>query len=184
MLYTSAEANKLLRQLNEDLSILLQREEKVSTFNAASNEDPDDLRPDYDYRAVQAERGRLENQIRRVKHAINIFNSTQTLPGVTITDPETNEERPVTIDEVLILLPQLNAQRRNYYEMQGRLPRERVSSHYSQPIGSGVIDYIHCNYDPAEARADFNAVTEQISRLQIALDNANQTIKGVEIAGL
>ena len=45
MKYTSAEANKLLRQLNEQKERLLNIESRSSTFIAAVGEDIEDVRP-------------------------------------------------------------------------------------------------------------------------------------------
>ena len=45
MRYTSAEAAKLLRKLNEDYQALTQRESKASVFTAAVEENVEDVRP-------------------------------------------------------------------------------------------------------------------------------------------
>lgn len=48
MKYTSSEANKLLRRLNEERDAVLVKEQKSSTFLAAMGEDPESVRPKYD----------------------------------------------------------------------------------------------------------------------------------------
>lgn len=53
MKYTSAQANKLLKKLNDTYQSLLQEEEQSSTFLAAMGEDPETLRPDYVYADTQ-----------------------------------------------------------------------------------------------------------------------------------
>ena len=47
MKYTSAEAAKLLRSLNEEHSLLKEEIRKKSTFLAAMGEDPETVRPEF-----------------------------------------------------------------------------------------------------------------------------------------
>ena len=103
MKYTSAEANKLLKALESKLRKIRAREEKARYFNVSSAENIEELRPEYDFAKVQAEIAGLNAKIRRVKHAINVFNSTHTLPGFD----------EMTIDQALIYLPQLKP--RNFW---------------------------------------------------------------------
>ena len=56
MRYTSAEAAKLLRKLNEDHAALIDRESKSNVFIVAVGEELEDVRPAYAYREVQAEK--------------------------------------------------------------------------------------------------------------------------------
>ena len=49
MKYTSAQANKLLKKLNDEYDLLLAEEAESSTFLAAMGEDPESVRPEYDY---------------------------------------------------------------------------------------------------------------------------------------
>ena len=67
MKYTSSEANKLLRRLNEERDAVLAKEQKCSTFLAAMGEDPESLRPQYDYAAVQNTLEMLNRKIRTVR---------------------------------------------------------------------------------------------------------------------
>ncbi len=81
MQYTSAQAAKLLRKLGEEHQLLLNDEMNTCVFLAATGEDVDSLRPGYDYTATQQELAALEAKIRKVRHAINVFNSTTTIDG-------------------------------------------------------------------------------------------------------
>ena len=98
MKYTSAEAAKLLRKLNEEKNSLMKREELSSVFIAAVGENVEDVRPEYDYRKTQDGLEELDRKIRVLKHALNVFNLTQTVPG-----------SDMTIDQVLVYIPQLSA---------------------------------------------------------------------------
>ena len=81
MKYTSAEAAKLLRELNDRHDNLELQENLCSVFNAALGENIEDVRPEYDYRLVQDQLADLEQQIRKVKHVISMFNLTHLVPG-------------------------------------------------------------------------------------------------------
>lgn len=94
MKYTSAQANKLLKKLNDEYSALLDKEQRSWDFRAAMGEDIESVRPAYDYAKTQARLEELEGTIRRLKHAINLFNTTQVVDGFGI-----------TIDEMLVYIP-------------------------------------------------------------------------------
>ena len=49
MKYTSAQANKLLKKLNDEYSALLHKEQRSRDFRAAMGEDIESVRPAYDY---------------------------------------------------------------------------------------------------------------------------------------
>lgn len=49
MKYTSAQANKLLKKLNDEYSALLDKEQRSRDFRAAMGEDIESVRPAYDY---------------------------------------------------------------------------------------------------------------------------------------
>lgn len=163
MKYTSAEANKLLRKLTEEKYYLLTMEEKSSTFQAALGEDPESVRPEYDYRAVRAAVDELNRKIRTVKHAVSRFNLEHMVPGF-----------DMTVDQMLVYIPQLTAKKEKLSEMKDRLPKQRdMKSAYGR--AATIIDYIYTNYDIKEARADFDAVSDELSRAQTALDVLNNT---------
>ena len=85
MRYTSAEANKLLKRLQEEKSNLVCKEEISRVFVAATIEDVEQARPDYNYEEVQAGLVELDRKIRTVKHAINVFNTTHVVDGFDMT---------------------------------------------------------------------------------------------------
>lgn len=96
MKMTSAQAAKLLRQLNEELRTLQKRENNTRSFCASLGEDVESVRPEYDYAAMQEAQSQVETKIRHLKHALNCFNASTVIP-----------EFNMTIDEMLIYLPQL-----------------------------------------------------------------------------
>ena len=162
MKYTSAEANKLLKSLKEQESQLLTKEAQGRIFNAAVGENIEDVRPKYNFDETQVALINLQEKIRRVKHAINVFNTT-----TVVTDG-------ITIDEVLILLPQLS-ERAEVLRKMALTPKQTRAKVFG--MGSAnVIDYTYANYDPEYAKTLLNATQSKIDRFQLALDQVNNTV--------
>lgn len=159
MKYTCAEAAKLLRKLNEELRVIRAKEEKSYRFTAAVDEDIESARPPYHYQKEQERQAELEAQIRKVKHAINRFNLETEIP-----------EFGMTVDEMLVYIPQLTERKRKLTMMASFLPKERIAAGYS---GSKFIEYTYTNYDLAVAEADLERVTDELAKAQTALDQIN-----------
>jgi len=160
---TSAEANKLLKNITDERNLLIAEENQTSTFNAAIGEDIESVRPDYDYDKVQKEISECNRKIRAIKHAINLFN-TRTTVGDT----------GMTIDEVLVYIPQLSEKKSRLNYMMRQMPKQRA-----RMMGTGmnaVIDYIYTNYDVKAVKEDYLKVSDELNKVQTALDLANSTL--------
>ena len=164
MKMTSAQAAKLLRQLNDELRTLQLREGNTCSFVAALEEDIESVRPAYNFKEMRDAQAEVECKIRKVKHAINVFNTTTIIPDFNI-----------TIDEMLIYLPQLNAECATLSKMRDAMPKVRVSSGYSG--GGNIIDYKYANYDIEEVGRYYTDVSETLAKAQIALDLVNSTVE-------
>ncbi len=162
MKYTSSEAAKLLKKKREELKYLMTQEADAKDFVASVGEDVEELRPNYDYAATQQAEKSLEADIRKIRHAINIFNTTHKVGDM-------------TIDEVLVYLPQLSARKTKLEEMSSRMPRVREWARFMRFGNSPVIDYNYANYDIARALADYRKVSDELAALQTALDVVNTT---------
>ena len=163
MKYTSSEANKLLRKLNSDYQTLLSTEMQSRTFLAATGEDPESVRPAYDYAKTQEEIKAVAEKIRAVKHAINVFNITTKLEGF-----------DMTIDEMLVALPQISERVRTLDSMRTALPKVRERTY-----GTGTnatIDYRYVNYDIEAVAKDYEAMYEYLTKAQTALDKVNNSV--------
>jgi hypothetical protein len=163
MKITSSEAAKMLRKLNEELRDLESLEAMSQSFVAAISEDIESVRPKYDYKAVRAEEAAIQARIRKLKHAVNVFNSTTVIPDWNI-----------TIDEMLILIPQLTKKKENLSSMKNRLPKERVEAGFRS--ASNIIDYRYANYDIEAAQADYDETADRLGKAQTALDLVNSTV--------
>lgn len=162
MKYTSAEANKLLRSLNEEYESIIAKEKQSKDFLAALGEDPETVRPKYDYRETQNNLNALEEKIRKLKHAINVFNTTHIIP-----------EFEITIDELLVLIPQLSKQKAKLTEMKDKLPKAREKSYGNY---NHIIDYRYTNYRAEAVTRDYETVSKKLADAQTALDKINNSI--------
>lgn len=164
MKYTSAEANKLLRKLNDEKMSVMYREENGKEFLAAVGEDIESVRPKYDFTETQNAIAGIETKIRKLKHAINVFNSTTIIP-----------EFDMTIDEMLVYIPQLTAAKNKLARMKDKLPKVREQTR----VNSSILDYRYLNYDVETVTAEYEKVTDTLAKAQNALDsvNMNQTLE-------
>lgn len=163
MKYTSSEANKLLRKLNEKRDALLEKERRSSTFLAAMGEDVESVRPEYDYSDTQRELDELDGKIRMVKHAINSFNLQHIVPGFSM-----------SIDQMLVYIPQLTARKQKLGQMKNYLPKQRETA-AAFGRNNNIIDYRYANYDIKAVEEDYTAVTDELAKAQTALDVLNNT---------
>ena len=164
MKVNSAVANKMLKKITEEYEALKVKEAHSKDFLASVNENPDSIRPKYDFGKTQAELYVLEEKIRKIKHALNKFNVNTLIP-----------EFGINIDEMLVLIPQLTKQKAKLGAMKDRLPkmREKVVGYGA----NGVIDYRYINYDIDEVQKEYQLVSEKLTKAQLALDNINTSIE-------
>ena len=159
---TSAAANKMLRQLQDDKAYLLSLEDDSATYIKVSGYE--DERPQYDYSATREEISKIDLQILLIKHAINLFNCTTQLPN-----------QGCTIDSGLIKMAQLNKEKDRLDVMRKRLPVARRQNRYGD--SSNLVEYICTNYDIEQAQADYKMICDEIKNIQMDIDYVNQTKK-------
>lgn len=158
---TSAEAGKMMRKLLEEKSSIEMREYNGKEFLAAVGEDLESVRPEYDFAKTQSALAEVERKIRKLKHALNVFNSTTVIP-----------EFDMTIDEMLVYIPQLTAKKNKLSSMKDKLPKIREQSR----TNSSILDYRYLNYDVNEVAAEYEKVADTLAKAQNALDAVNMTL--------
>lgn len=158
---TSAEAGKMLRKLMEEKSSIEMREYSGKEFLAAVGEDLESVRPEYDFVKTQSALAEVERKIRKLKHALNVFNSTTVIP-----------EFDMTIDEMLVYIPQLTARKNKLSSMKDKLPKIREQSR----TNSSILDYRYLNYDVNEVAAEYEKAADTLAKAQNALDAVNMTL--------
>ena len=156
---TSAQAAKLMRRLKEEKELLDAEEKSSKQFIVAIQEDAEAVRPAYDFHAMQKRFDDVDGRMRRLKHAINVFNTTHIVDGF-----------DMTIDEMLVYLPQLGKRKEMLTQMSKMLPRQRKDRDYSS---SNNIEYVYANFDISEARQELEKVSELYAQAQTALDIVN-----------
>lgn len=162
MLYTSAQANKILKKLNEDRDRLQREYYEKSTFVAAIEENIADVKPDFNLKEAELKIAEIEEKIIEVKHAINVFNTTHKVDGM-------------TVDEILILIPQLTQKKKRLGLLALGLEKKREYS------SSNHIEYKYANYSIDEAKKMLDEVTNKLSELQLKLDDINRSEATIEI---
>ena len=158
---TSAEAGKMMRKLLEEKSSIEMREHNGKEFLAAVGEDLESVRPEYDFAKTQSALAEVERKIRKLKHALNVFNSTTVIP-----------EFDMTIDEMLVYIPQLTARKNKLSSMKDKLPKVREQNR----MNSSILDYRYLNYDVVEVAAEYEKAADTLAKAQNALDAVNMTM--------
>lgn len=158
MKVTSAEASKMLAKLNDNKEKILSDERRNCVYNAAVGENPDDNKPDYSFEDTKAALEKINDEIIRIKHAINVFNTTtEVVPGM-------------TIDMALIKMPILTHRIVALDNMRNRSKKERFGS-----VGN-TIDYRYTAYDPDDATDEYAKLVDEKTELQLALDTINHSV--------
>ena len=163
MTCTSAEANKILKKLLEEKVQIEREESQRSSFVCATIENPEDIRPEYDFNETFSNVSIINKKIRTIKHALNIFNSTHIVPGF-----------DMTVDELLVYMPQLTAMKDKLSRMSQKPEKARRGYGYGEKP-TNFIEYEYANYDVKEVAKVFTVTSDELMNAQIALDKLNTT---------
>ena len=173
MNYTSAQANKLLKKLNDEYTALLDKETRSRDFRAAMGEDVESVRPVYDYAETQIRLAELEAKIRKLKHAINIFNATQTVDGFDMTISVPNNYQP-HMDTAEVVAEQLREAGINVTIQPVEWSTWLDTIYNGRQFQATVVGVDAANYVIAAVEADYEKAADELSRAQLALDAVNQ----------
>lgn len=158
---TSAVANKMLKQLNSDLSYAYQQENLNNTYVLISGEDP--VVPEYDIEKKREEVRAIQDRIVKIKHALNEFNAVTTVPGTGL-----------TIDALLVKMAMLNTEKMQLSGMRGMAPQRPKQT---LRCTSNLPEYDMANFDPKVAGAMYDKLVKEIADMQLALDTVNSTVQ-------
>ena len=162
MRFTSASANKYLNQLNSEKEFLVNREYDVMSFTAATTENIDEVKPDYNFIETQEKLSSIEEQILKVKHALNVFNTTNTIVV---------GSKLFTLDTALVYMSILNSKISKYERM------AKAEAKKSFTYTNGLIIYKYANYSVKDAKLAYEAAQKELRELQLALDKINNTVE-------
>lgn len=157
MRLTCDAANKLIKQLNADRDAMLTRERSSYTYSYIYGETP--FIPAYDFAKTQAALEKNAENIVKLRHAVNVANSTVTsnLTGM-------------TIDEMLVRMPIVNAKKAKLDTMRQMAPKNRTPSFGS---GKGVSEYVETNFRQSEADDAYRETVAELTTLQSELNRLN-----------
>lgn len=161
---TSAYANKLLKQLNEDKEFWSNKEHQSCVYTAAVDETP--VVPEYDYVAVAETIAELDRKICVIKHAINAANVTSVV--------QVGEES-MSIDTVLVKMAQANKRKEFLDYLRKQEPKMRKEQGYG--ARNAAPEYQYINYDLNLIKKEYERVSAGIMEMQLALDRYNQTFE-------
>lgn len=151
-------ANKLIKQLTTDRQALLIQEAQASYFSYLQGEEP--FKPDYDFTATQNQLDEYATKIAAIRHAVNEFNVKTVLPGLDI-----------TVDQALVMLPILTAEKDKLDRMRQSLPKTRVRS----SSNGQVSEFRESNFAPKDAENRYRNVLIRLTDIQQALNTVNLT---------
>lgn len=153
-------AQKRIRSLEEERQQLVEEINQLSTFVVAVSEgDPEELRPEFNFFAAAEEIRKIDEQIRKVKHARNVFNVETVLPGETI-----------TVDEALVWMAMLNKNYEYYVKFGNRQQKERSRTGFNKEI-----EYVYTNYDIQEVRQYGKTMYAKLLEIQSKINLINST---------
>lgn len=78
----------------------------------------------------------------------------------------------MTIDEMLVYIPQLTARKNKLSSMKDKLPKVREQNR----MNSSILDYRYLNYYVAEVAAEYEKAADTLAKAQNALDAVNMTM--------
>ncbi|HIQ98888.1 MAG TPA: hypothetical protein IAB23_04310 [Candidatus Scybalocola faecavium] len=153
-------AQKLIHSLEEERKQLVDQINKLALFVVAVSEgNPEELRPEFDFTATVDGIRSIDEKIRKIKHARNVFNTTTVLP-----------EEKMTVDEALVLMATLNNNYGYFADLGNRQPKTRNRTQYK-----GEIEYTYTNYNIGEAKKLAKDMYERILEIQSKLNLVNST---------
>ena len=151
-------ANKTIKNLQAEIDSLLQTESLNRTYSYGVSEQPEI--PEYSFTDTQARLGILRKKIALLRHAINRFNVTTKV-----------QDFDMTVDEARGYFSLLNTEKKRLYDML-RIPEKARERTY----GSREADFVCRNFDVAQVQEEYDRVSEELLRIQQAINIANLTV--------
>lgn len=163
MKVTSVVAAKKVKEINEKIVEKKNEIAKGSIFRCSLGEVEEDVRPEFDLNKCLDEIDEMELELRELKHKVNVFNANT----IVVDD--------LTIDKVLIRLPQLSERKKLLENLANRLRKQRVEEKYGR--SSNIIDYEVINYNLNDVKKELEAVRSELFGLQEKLNYINNTVE-------
>ena len=150
---------KKINALKEELKDLERNEKQSCTFTFTVGEDYEAIRPSYDYKETQKRYMELTQEIRKLRHTMNVFNTSTIVPGFNM-----------TVDQMLVYLPMLRERKQTLQKMKD----EPMCGHSSSITYRGVR-YTYSNYSVKKVTEDYRRIADEYAKAHTALDLVNAT---------
>jgi hypothetical protein len=152
---TISAAQKYVKQLQEELQQLRQKEARSLSFEYIDGQRTTKDIPEYSFAETQARVTEIIDTVARIKHAINSINV------------ENN------IDVHLVRMAAINER---LSEIQGLAGAQRIKSRL-QNAGQQLVKVVtELTYDPLVAEAVFTSLSEEVRQIQLTIDTLNNTL--------
>lgn len=148
------QAIKELSLIDAEISKLLQFEERENKVVYLKGETPEES--SYDVNKVTKQIDLLQDKKRKIKIVLALANATIK-----------TSYKGMTISELLIYLSQLNTKFARLNRLASNTKKARITTR------DGQIEYTECRFDPLECDALSVKVSDEIIKVQIAIDKAN-----------
>ena len=148
------QAIKELSLIDAEISKLLQFEERENKVVYLKGETPEES--SYDVNKVTKQIDLLQDKKRKIKIVLALANATIK-----------TSYKGMTISELLIYLSQLNTKFARLNRLASNTKKTRITTR------DGQIEYTECRFDPLECDALSVKVSDEIIKVQIAIDKAN-----------
>ena len=148
------QAIKELSLIDAEISKLLQFEERENKVVYLKGESPEES--SYDVNKVTKQIDLLQDKKRKIKIVLALANATIK-----------TSYKGMTISELLIYLSQLNTKFARLNRLASNTKKARITTR------DGQIEYTECRFDPLECDALSVKVSDEIIKVQIAIDKAN-----------
>ena len=158
---TSAAISKMIRNLNEEKELILTQEFNSSVYDEVQGYQV--IIPDYSFQNTQEMLEQIDEEVRKLKHALNMLNTGTRL-----------EHFNMTVDEALVYMAQLNSRKQVLDEMRKR-PQKSRKKHHGYGDVTNLVEYTCANYDIEEADRKYRELQRTINQLQMDIDYINQT---------
>ena len=153
------EVTNRINALKEELKDLEEYEKKSSSFFVNLGQDKESLRPSYDFEETQKRYLELTQEIIKLKHTLNIFNTSTIVPDFNM-----------TVDQMLVYLPMLRERKQTLQKMKD----EPMCGHSSNITYRGVR-YTYSNYSVKQVTEDYRRIADEYAKAHTALDLVNAT---------
>jgi len=152
----NAEILKKIKMLEQSKSDILGEEARIHQVSYQEEKD----RYDYGYSFSKTRKtvSSLDDEIRKLKHLLNISNATTVVT-----------EFSMTLGECLVYLAQLNRELAIVSRMAKKEPTTTNTTY------GGKVEYTSLNYDKEECQVKLEWLQNTIAQLQIAIDRTNLT---------